>query len=140
MGVEMGLVRRPKQQTQEDEDNASTYSTVAFVDCSNPRGHKSAATKRLIHQHAMKEIGKSRRKPKPVTSVELNLEPLERAQQTQLSWWLGVRWSGLGSLDPFVKFPVELDARGKELIAFGEAPSILFPWPISSTKAAVFNH
>lgn len=121
MGIEMGLVRRPKQQPPEvDNNNASTYSTVAFVDCSNPKGRKSAETRRLIHQHAMKEIGKSRRKPKAVTTVELNLEPLKQAQQAQISWWLGVRWAGIGSLDPFVKFPVDLDARGKELIAFGK--------------------
>ena len=91
---------------------------LAFVDYSDPQARNSPATRRLIRRHAMKEIGKSRRKPKPIKTVELNVDGLRYAQQGYMSWWLGVRWQ---ALPPPMALPVdEIDHRGQQLLACGE--------------------
>lgn len=71
----------------------------------------------------MKEIGRSRRKPKDKKIVELDLTPLQSSGQAGLqhiSWWLGVRWTMVDNLNMITSFNVELDEFEKALIANSE--------------------
>ena len=109
----------------EDEENRKTPKFV-FVDVSDPVVAGKPATRRLIHQHAMKEIGKSRRRPKKNLTVTLDIASLQGTESPSAaaSSWLGSisKWSGPNRLDAFVRYPMELDATARELIAYGELP------------------
>lgn len=103
-------------------------STLAFVTYSGPSKKNNKQTQRLIHRHAMKEIGKTRRRPKVPKEVELDLSPLyaqeptsKQSQETfQKPWWSGVRWTEIDGLDPFNQYPASLDADGRVLLSSSE--------------------
>lgn len=95
---------------------------------------------RIIHRHAMKEIGKTRRRPKKPMTFELDISALNDKNQTpcfplpdvQPSWWLGLRLTaGIGWLDPFVSYPVPIDASSRVLIANGEWVSLYVPYTLT---------
>lgn len=92
----------------------------AFVNLSNGYHLNSSEQIRIIRQHAMKDVGKSRRKPKMVTSFDLAKELC----QLQPTWWLPRRWATLSNFASHVKLPVgvqlESDARGRQLLSDGE--------------------
>lgn len=101
----------------------------AFVSYQGPHHRTTAATRRLIHQQAMREIGKTRRRPKDPESTVLDLSLLDARGRTERtialpSWWLGVRWTLTDSVNMVTKFNVELDAIGKTLLANSKAESI----------------
>jgi hypothetical protein len=103
--------------------------SFTFVDCSDPSRTGTGATRRLIRQQAMKDIGRSRRRPKIVRSVELDVAPLQNRPQPEVrTEAIGdpTRWFGRGGLDPTVSYPIELDAESRRLIAFGELYLTLF--------------
>lgn len=67
----------------------------------------------------MKEIGKTRRRPRKAKSVVLDLSLLESSGRhaPSPSWWLGVRWTLTDGLNMVTTFNVELDALGRTLLA-----------------------
>jgi hypothetical protein len=98
-------------------------SKFVFLDVSMPGSMRvdTVANTRLIHQHAMKEIGRSRRRPKKNPTIDLKLEavgPWERPPR--IAPWLGHQSVGSSTLDPFVRFPIELDANAHRLVAHGK--------------------
>jgi hypothetical protein len=122
------LEQAPKEELGSLESN----NNFQWIDCSNPSNVKTAKNRHIIHKHSMKDIGKSRRKqPKRLARGRIPLdltalEPLEvlkarrKAQEmlTRPSWWLGTA----AGMDPFIKYPVELDSAAQELIATGKFP------------------
>lgn len=101
----------------------------AFVNLSNGYHLSSSDQIRVIRQHAMKNVGKSRRKPKMVTSFD----PALMLCQPQPTWWLSRRWATLSNFASHVQFPIgvqlESDARGRQLLSDGE--------PIFVSSAAI---
>jgi hypothetical protein len=96
--------------------------SIAFVGYTGPGTPLASKDESVIRRHAMKEIGKSRRRPKHKKVIELDVTALEEdddSQQRPPSWWLGRLWTQtiLGFLDPFVQYPVELDHVGRGLVA-----------------------
>lgn len=112
-------------------DAAESRQAVAFVTYHGPHRRATPAAKRLIHQQAMKEIGKSRRKPKDAKFVELDLSLLQpTTDQPDLppaSWWLGVRWSAVDNLNLVASFRVEMNALEERLVAVSEYASASGP-------------
>jgi hypothetical protein len=105
---------------RKDETDEESPKFV-FVDVSGPNGVKVAANKRLIRQHAMKDIGRSRRRPKKNVTIELDFAPLETSERTTTTpSWPGYMWFGAGRLDPFLRFPMTLDATARGLVAHSE--------------------
>lgn len=92
--------------------------TAVFVSYQGPHRQTTAATKRAIHQQAMRDIGKTRRKtPKHLNKlIELELPP-----KPSFSWWWqgprSVRWTVADDVRLAARFPVELNAYEKMLIA-----------------------
>jgi hypothetical protein len=100
-----------------------------WIDCSHPNNIKTAKNRHIIHQHSMKDVGKSRRKlPKrqKVERVQLDTSALESRSQltgrgvqemfTHPSWWLGTA----AGMDPFIRYPIDVDSAAQELIAAGK--------------------
>src|ERR1700753_2226089 len=98
--------------------------SFAFVEYHGPERGLSTSAESTIRRHAMKEIGKSRRKRMMVNAVELDICALRNDSEDlkQPSWWLGRIWrqAGSGILDPFVRYPVEIDPLARRLIANGK--------------------
>lgn len=92
----------------------------AFVNLSNGYRLNSSEQIRVIRKHAMKDVGKSRRKLTMVTSLDL----VKQLCQLQPTWWLPRRWTTLSNFVSHVKLPVgvqlESDARGRQLLSDGE--------------------
>ena len=99
-----------------------------WIDCSHPSNVKTARNRHIIHRHSMKDVGKARRKhpKKPKAErIQLDLSALGLKSQltdrvvqetfTRPSWWLG----SAAGMDPFVRYPIELDSDAKELLAAG---------------------
>lgn len=95
-------------------------SKFAFVNFSNGYHLNSSDQIRVIRRHAMKDVGKSRRKPMMKTSSDLARE----LHQIQPTWWLPRRWASLSTFSSHVKLPLgvqlERDARGRQLLSYGE--------------------
>lgn len=96
-------------------------TSFAFIDSTDPKNLKSKETRRLIHQHSMKDVGRSRRKPKgKPQGIDLDTSALqiskpvaaERKFTPNPSWWLGT-----SGIDPFLRLPVELNSFGRELVS-----------------------
>lgn len=124
-GSQARLLRRGGKR---NEDNEGVSSKFVFVDASDVSRMRTTETRRVIHQHAMKAIGKSRRRRKSNSTVVLDLQPLEHiaCHLPPCSSWLGLwKWSGSCKPDPFLRYPVELDSTARELIAYGKPPWLL---------------
>lgn len=118
------MPRKSRTQKDQERDDGATASTiwkrVAFVSYQGPHKRTTALEKKLIHQQAMKEIGKARRKHKDKKFVELDLSilrPNKEPGHPPASWWLGVRWTLSDNINMVTSFAVDLDALGNELIA-----------------------
>lgn len=156
----MSMPRRTRVESDEDNEEASQRTStqegnapIAFVSYQGPHRRTTAATRRVIHQQAMKEIGKTRRRPKEHKSVALDVSSLLESRgpaggHAQLnhhnhhsrhhihtlvpSWWLGVRWTLTDGLSMVAKFDVELDVIGRMLLANSKTHNIQFPTPLGS--------
>ncbi|KAF2501712.1 hypothetical protein BU16DRAFT_613557 [Lophium mytilinum] len=113
----------------------STNASLSFINISTPEDTQAPSTRRAIHQHAMRDIGLSRRKPRKkrgATDIPLDLTHLHsvmHAQTTQThchasSISLSVSVSpyqplglGQGEIDPFLPYPVPLTPSVRELVA-----------------------
>lgn len=121
------MPRKAKTANAQDAegDAAGSRQAVAFVTYHSPHRRATPAARRMIHQQAMKEIGKSRRKPKDAKFVELDLSLLQPTDQPDLppaSWWLGVRWGAVNNLNLVASFRVEMNALEERLVAVSEYP------------------
>lgn len=117
----------PISEADDDDDDAPKF---VFVDVSksSSTGLNTASNSRLIHRHAMKEIGRSRRRQKKNPIINLTFGLLEAKEHLpSRSPWLGRQSVGSGVLDPFVQFPLELDAIAKCLVAYSKMPP---RWPL----------
>ncbi|KAL7917531.1 hypothetical protein ACQKWADRAFT_306580 [Trichoderma austrokoningii] len=89
----------------------------AFINISNGYHLDSSDQIRIIRQHAMKDVGRSRRKPTMVSSSVLATELC----QSRPTWWLPRRWATLSSFVSHVKLPngvqLESDAKGRQLLS-----------------------
>jgi hypothetical protein len=87
---------------------------------------RDASAKKAVRQQAMRDIGRARRKPKRNKFIELPLDADAFAEQElpeevrKLLFPTPVRWLGGRGLDPFIKFPIELDDVGRRLVAFSK--------------------
>lgn len=93
-----------------------TAHTLDFVNVMHPSDIKDEKTQLRIRRLVMKEVGKSRRKPK--TKRERNQIALEVRNATES----GMKIDRLGSskIDPFGPYPIELDNTTKVLVANSE--------------------
>lgn len=126
-----GSQARQLQRGGSRNEDGEGPSKFVFVDASDAKRMRSTETRRVIHQHAMKEIGKSRRRPKKNSTVVLDLQPLESTtcHVPPSSWWLGLwKWSGGCKPDPFLRYPIELDSNARELVAYGEFTPVVAPF------------
>ncbi|KAF2664018.1 hypothetical protein BT63DRAFT_429553 [Microthyrium microscopicum] len=99
----------------EEEQPEANSEGFQFISFNDPKNMSSSSSLSLIRRHAMKQIGKSRRRPRAHRKLELVLD----AQKMQThasphipkSWWLGA-----GPMDPFVKYPIDLGSKERELV------------------------
>lgn len=97
-----------------DRGQPSSYAFVTFSDVEEMR---DASAKSIIRRHAMKDIGASRRgRPRRrKVVVELPNEALTAALKSYACPLSpGIR---CGAVDPFCRFPVDLDYNGRALVA-----------------------
>lgn len=105
----------------------TSFKFLTFSDLSSMR---DASTKSQIRKHAMKDIGITRRRPKKASRrvVELPVDALTQALIPPPH----PKWSSVQSgIDPFIKFPVELDHIGRELVENSER------MPVSSSGSTL---
>jgi hypothetical protein len=79
---------------------------------SGPEDAKAAAVRTRVRKHVMKDIGRSRRKPKKNVTVKLIVDP-----QCPL---------GSRDIDSFIRFPIEMGQTEKALISNSKLPSLAF--------------
>ena len=103
-----------------------------WIDCSNPSNVKAPKNRHIIHEHSMKDNGKSRRKqpkrlarkriPLDLTALEAlgSVESKTRGSRNAHSPFM-VAWKG-GGHGSIYKYPVELYSTAEELIATGKFP------------------
>jgi hypothetical protein len=95
-----------------------------FLNLTNPNDLRNGANKRRIRQHAMRDIGRCRRKDNPKDpSVLITFDgdqatkPDDEAEQAIVPKLLP---SVTGSVvDPFLQTPFALDESDKRLVSFG---------------------
>ena len=137
--------QKPKTRADEDGIPLPNKTTFQFVTFSDPRGMNDHDAISQIRRHAMKEIGKSRRIPKPAKrriTKQRDLLPrkegdVTEAQPPQLQSYR----LGCGGIDPFCQFPVTLDETSRMLVmhsALGP-PLMTFCAFRLLTEAAVFS-
>ena len=107
-----------------DSEPVDLEAEFQWIDCSHPDNVKTAINRHIIHRHSMKDVGKARRKRprEKVKRVLLDLSALERVTERATkealivpSWWLG----SAAGMDPFIRYPVEVDSAAQELLAAG---------------------
>lgn len=99
-----------------------------FISVDNPEQMRNASILRAVRQHAMRDIGRSRRRPKDPYLVEFILgDTPTHAEDTQQqvtiptrSWWLGA-----GSFDPFLRFPIDLEQHERHLVSISKSYSLV---------------
>lgn len=100
----------------------STFEFVTFSDLSSMRDPFAISR---IRKHAMQDIGKARRRPnkrhKRYNKIPLELEKVHELPLPSPT----VTGFGEGGIDPFLRFPVELDAFGRELIMNSEWSNVV---------------
>lgn len=86
-----------------------------FVNLKHPDDLKDEETQIRIRRLAMIEVGKARRKPKNRRGRnEVVLELRDTAQSPS-----NIDRLGSGRIDPFVRYPIELDDNARALLANG---------------------
>src|ERR1700749_3296111 len=113
-----------------DEDfvEGKTFYDLQFISFTDPEEMRSSSSISAIRQHAMKEVGKSRRRRKRPIKLDLvlksqSISQLEDAQRVVASqessptssWFLGA-----GPLDPFIKYPIDLGPSERDLVALSK--------------------
>lgn len=98
-------------------------TSFEFITFSNLSRMRDAAAKSQIRKHAMKDIGVTRRRPdkRRRGCIEVPLELLPRMAAPSPV----VTSIGYAAIDPFLKYPVELDHVGKELVANSKSIAVL---------------
>jgi hypothetical protein len=131
-------------ETQEDIESQENNDTFQWIDCSLPGNIKTAANRHIVHKHSMKGVGLPRRKlarRQGRERIPLDLSALQTPEALEVvgqirhtppspSWWLG----SASGMDPFIKYPVELDPTARELISVGELPSHSATCPTTQTS------
>lgn len=108
--------------------NQDIKPAFQFVDLSNPDNANDPATRRVIRQQAMRDVGLSRRRPRKkrgVTDVPINDSILESitshagtSQDLQYQPEISpYQLLGGGEIDPFLPYPIPLDNSTRELVA-----------------------
>jgi hypothetical protein len=106
-------------------DPAAIDGPFVFVDCSSPSNIRAPETRKRIHQHSMRDVGRSRRKPKKekkrenlvldVSALQSSGKSEEKAEDklklSGLSWW-----AGSTGIDPFLNCPVDIDDTARNLV------------------------
>lgn len=91
----------------------SSKPSFNFVYLKHPDDLKDKETQLQIRRLAMTEVGKARRKPKTKPGRNETILELRNPTQRQPN----IDRLGSGSLDPFGRYPVELDDDGRILVA-----------------------
>ncbi|KAF2435919.1 hypothetical protein EJ08DRAFT_294615 [Tothia fuscella] len=76
---------------------------LEFIIITNPEDSRASAVRTRVKQHVMKDIGRSRRRPKKKIQFELSADPRSNVGPTEV--------------DPFAPFPIEMGATEKRLIS-----------------------
>ena len=112
------------EKTGEPQQQANTLEDgrFQFLSFTNPADMRSATSIQAIRQHAMREIGRSRRRSKRPLQFELMLDMRGpgrrdsfRGPRSPTSWWVGA-----GPMDPFIKYPIDLGHGERELVALSK--------------------
>lgn len=121
------MPRKTRKQRGLQDEHGDGGGAVAFVSYHGPHQQTTAAARRTIHRQAMREIGKSRRKPRGARSVELDVVSLLRPgggpgplPAPPASWWLGVRWTLADGINTIASFTWDPDALEKRLVSNSE--------------------
>ena len=94
----------------------SLKPTFSFVNLKHPDDLKDEETQLRIRRLAMKEVGKARRKPKTKRGRnEIVLELRNTAQGQPV-----IDRLSSGRVDPFIRYPIELDDDSRALLANSE--------------------
>ncbi|KAF2815446.1 uncharacterized protein BDZ99DRAFT_348618, partial [Mytilinidion resinicola] len=110
----------------------NTKRALQFINISTPEDTQDPSARRKAHQHAMRDIGLSRRKPRKkrgVTDIPLDLTHFYSAISNH-NTYLPSRTSlpvsispyqplslGQGEIDPFLPYPIPLTPSIRELVA-----------------------
>lgn len=119
-GTTIGRKKAGAKAYAEDDMPLSDKTTFRFVTFSDPSGMRDDRAISQIRRHAMKEIGKSRRLPKPTQQKRREqsiILPDEEMASTdavtpQLTW----QQIGSSGIDPFCQFPVTLTETSRVLV------------------------
>lgn len=112
----------------DNADESGSKQAVTFVSYHGPHKQTTAADKRMIHKQAMKEIGRSRRRPNLSRFVELDTSLLHSGEESDgslkppASCWLGVRWTLADCINMLTSFTLVPDALESKLIANSKQP------------------
>lgn len=80
-----------------------TTKSLEFITVVDPDGWKNPATRTLVKKHAMKDVGRGRRRPRKNHTFEIILDP-----QSHL---------GHNNVDPFAQYPIEMGPLERDLVA-----------------------
>jgi hypothetical protein len=98
--------------------NRSTKPRFHFINLKHYDDLKDEQTQSRIRRLAMAEVGKARRKPK--TRKERNEIVLEI--NNLIETHLSLERLGGGQMDPFCRYPVEINSSDRALVASSELP------------------
>ncbi|KAF1994142.1 hypothetical protein P154DRAFT_527291 [Amniculicola lignicola CBS 123094] len=123
----------------------STKRVFNFVNLTHPDDLKDEETQIRIRRLAMTEVGRARRKPKTKKArneVVLQFKSKESSVQPAPT----IDRVGRGEIDPFVKYPVELDDKSRALVANifrsnSNHATLLRGawWPVGLSDASIFQ-
>jgi hypothetical protein len=92
---------------------------IQFITISHPAQLQSKSAQKIIRKHVMGEVGKAKRRLHRKFENPSSRTSSEAVEQTKIAPF-SFSWLGAGDVDPFVKYPIELDASSRALVANSE--------------------
>ncbi|KAF2816217.1 uncharacterized protein BDZ99DRAFT_131374 [Mytilinidion resinicola] len=87
---------------------------IQFITVSHPSQLKGKPAQKIIRKHVMGEVAKAKRRVQRTYQVSSNEQSFKGGKGTKA---LSLSWLGAGEVDPFVKYPIELDGSSRALVA-----------------------
>jgi hypothetical protein len=98
-----------------------------FVNIQHPDDLKDGETQLRIRRLAMRQVGKARRRPKNKRGRNQIVLELHSTPQPPAS----IEYLGSGRIDPFIRFPIELDDGARALLANSKDQCITVSYPLT---------
>ncbi|KAF2491986.1 hypothetical protein BU16DRAFT_100010 [Lophium mytilinum] len=87
---------------------------VQFITVSHPSQLKGKSAQKIIRKHVMGEVAKAKRRgQRTLQNPPTQSSPMGRKSRKDPP----LSWLGAGEVDPFVKYPIELDKSSRALVA-----------------------